>query len=124
MLIPRLAVGETVTVSRRLRQVEGQPSTLDMGGGKSLVLEGDPSTTGVIQDKRLKDLPFELIGTYTSTGAFRIDPIHKRAMFVHKGGKRLIVTYWCAVCSIRTYTPGICYCCQDETELDLRETTD
>ena len=29
-----------------------------------------------------------------------------------------------AVCSIRTYTPGICYCCQDETALDLREKFD
>jgi hypothetical protein len=32
-----------------------------------------------------------------------------------------MVTYWCAVCAIRTFTPGICWCCREETELDLLE---
>jgi hypothetical protein len=45
-------------------------------------------------------------------------------MFVHQGGKRLFVTYWCDVCSIRTYTPGLCLCCRKETDLDLRESLD
>lgn len=105
-------------------QPDGQAATLAVQGGKTVTLEGDPSTTGVIQDKRLKGLTFELLGAYTPSGAFRIDPIHKQAMFVRKDGKKLFVTYWCAICSIRTYTPGICYCCQDETELDLREKID
>jgi hypothetical protein len=54
-------------------------------------------------------------------GLFRVGPLHKRAMFVHQAGKRLMVTYWCAVCSIRTFTPGVCMCCQDETALDFKE---
>jgi hypothetical protein len=32
-----------------------------------------------------------------------------------------VITYWCDVCSIRTYTPGKCWCCQQETTLDLRD---
>ena len=32
-----------------------------------------------------------------------------------------MVTYWCEVCAIRSYTPGLCVCCRDETTLDLRD---
>lgn len=92
--------------------------------GKNVILEGDEQTTGVLRDARLKNEEFEVIGQYTPSGSLRILPIHKRGMYVLKDGKRLFVTYWCAVCSIRTYTPGICWCCQDETALDLREKLD
>ena len=54
-------------------------------------------------------------------GRFTINPIHKRALFTYKDGRRLMVTYWCDVCAIRTYTPGICWCCREETALDLIE---
>jgi hypothetical protein len=50
-----------------------------------------------------------------------VDPIHLKAMFVYRGGRRLVVTYWCAICSIRTFTPGTCVCCQEETDLDPRD---
>lgn len=72
-------------------------------------------------DKRLAGVDFEVKGAYTTPNRFRIDPIHTKAMFVHKGGKRLYITYWCDVCSIRSYAPGKCWCCQEDTELDLRE---
>lgn len=108
----------------RLTLSEGQPSRLAMDGGKTVTLEGDIPTDGVLHDARLQDEVFEFIGAYPAPDVFRIDPIHKRSMYVLKDGKKLFVTYWCAVCSIRTYTPGICYCCQDETALDLREKFD
>ena len=38
-----------------------------------------------------------------------------------KDGHVKVITYWCDVCSIRTYTPGPCWCCQKETLLDLRD---
>ena len=63
----------------------------------------------------------EVFGIPSMNGKFRVDPIHKRNMFVHKEGKRLMISYWCSVCSIRTWQPGSCLCCQDETELDLGE---
>jgi hypothetical protein len=64
---------------------------------------------------------FEAIGHFNSPDHFEIDPIHTRSMFVHKDGQRLMITYWCDVCYIRTYTPGTCVCCQKYTDLDLRE---
>jgi hypothetical protein len=64
------------------------------------------------------------VGERGQGGVFVVDPIHKKAMFVVRGGKRLFVTYWCDICSIRTYTPGKCWCCQEETELDIRERYD
>jgi hypothetical protein len=32
-----------------------------------------------------------------------------------------MVTYWCQVSYIRTYAPGECWCCQDDTALDLKD---
>lgn len=115
---------QPTSVRGRLTQKESEPSTLTLADGKSVRLEGDGQTTGVLQDARLKDADFETLGSYQPNGAFLIEPIHKRAIFVHKDGKRLYVTYWCAVCAIRTYTPGQCWCCQDDTALDLREKLD
>jgi len=61
------------------------------------------------------------IKTLAQVGHFEVDPIHTRAMFVHKDGKRLTISYWCEVCYIRTYTPGTCVCCQKYTDLDLKD---
>jgi hypothetical protein len=93
----------------------------ELGGVK---LEGDESTMGVLHDPRLRGMEIAVIGEQISPDAFRIRPIHERALFVHKDGKRLFVTYWCEVCAIRTYTPGKCVCCQDDTALDLKEKLD
>ncbi len=112
------------SVRGRLTQTESKPSSLTLSDGKSVALEGDGQTTGVLGDPRLAGADFEVLGSFLPSGVFRIDPIHKRAVFVHKDGKRLYVTYWCAVCAIRTYTPGQCWCCQDDTALDLREKLD
>jgi hypothetical protein len=30
-----------------------------------------------------------------------------------------LVSYWCDICTIRSYTPGPCVCCQKDTTLDL-----
>jgi hypothetical protein len=77
-----------------------------------------------LRDERVIGSEFELVGERGQGGVFVVDPIHKKAMFVVRGGKRLFVTYWCDICSIRTYTPGKCWCCQEETELDIRERYD
>ena len=111
------------TLRGRLNHDGGSP-TLLLPGGRKIPLNGDEQTSGVLRDARLKNADFEIAGGYNSSGEFEIEPIHKRGMYVWKDGKRLFVTYWCAVCSIRTYTPGICWCCQDETALDLLEKLD
>jgi hypothetical protein len=89
-----------------------------------IALHGDDPTMGVLRDKRLDGVDLEAIGHFESPDRFEVDGIHTRALFVHKDGKRLMITYWCDVCYIRTYTPGVCWCCQKYTDLDLRESDD
>ena len=105
----------------RLRQLSGNKSALETASGKLVEVRGDEPTTGVLNDRRLAGQDLELIGERKSTDLFLVDPIHTKAMFVHKDGKRYFITYWCDICSIRTYTPGKCWCCQEETRIDLRE---
>jgi len=124
--LPALAWSEDapVTLRGKLTQDPGQDPVLTVEGGKRIKLEGDEQTAGVLRDERLKDIDFEVMGHMEGPTTMKILPIHKRAMYVHQNGKRLFVTYWCAVCSIRTYTPGVCWCCQDQTALDLKEKLD
>jgi len=87
-------------------------------------LTGDEPTLGVIRDPRVIGLELEVVGEARGSGSLEIGPIHKKALYAIKNGQRLFVTYWCDICSIRTYTPGQCWCCQEQTELDLRERYD
>lgn len=103
-----------------IKTSDNQPA-LDPGDHKLVQLKGDEATVAVLNDPRIAGSDFEAIGHFDSPGHFMIDPITSRSMYVHKGGKRLMVTYWCDVCYIRTYTPGKCVCCQKWTDLDLRE---
>jgi hypothetical protein len=96
-------------------------TVLTTADGRTILLDGDESTRSVLNDERLRGMDFEALGHFTAANRFLIDPIYKRAMFVHKDGKRLFITYWCNVCYIRTYTPGNCRCCQKYTDLDLTE---
>lgn len=98
----------------------GDTPVLRTTGGKRIPLEGDAETTGVLKDERLKGADFEAAGEFLDSGRFRVGPIHKKSMWIWKDDQRLMITYWCEVCSIRTYTPGICMCCQEETVVDLR----
>jgi hypothetical protein len=119
ILLALPALGEARKESLRGKLIDG--SKLQTAEGRIITLEGDEPTKGVLKDPRVIGSDFEVVGTFTAPDTMQIEPIHTRSMFVHKDGKRLMVTYWCDVCYIRTYTPGICWCCQDETELDLIE---
>ena len=101
----------------------GKPA-LETAPHKLVSLEGDEPTMAVLRDERLAGADLEAVGKFTRPDVFTVDPIYKRALFVHKDGKRLYITYWCDTCSIRTYSPGKCWCCQQETNLDLRESLD
>lgn len=114
------AAGGTENIKGTLTRAPGGAPLLRMADGKLVHLEGDKDTIGVIKDARLHEEQFEARGEWLGPDRFRIGPIHTKAMWVHRNGERLLITYWCEVCSIRTYTPGICWCCQQETELDLR----
>jgi hypothetical protein len=111
-----------VSLRGKLIQPEGRPA-IETAEHKVVRLEAsDEPIGGVLADKRLAGSDVEVLGHYAAPDRFVVDPVHTRPVFVHKGGKRLYVTYWCEVCAIRTYTPGKCWCCQKETDLDLRET--
>ena len=90
-------------------------------GGREWRLEADAASQAVLSGPRVHAELFEAAGVETPPDVFRIDPIHKKAMFVVRGGKPLVITYWCEVCAIRTYSPGKCQCCQEETALDPRD---
>ena len=124
LVISGVALAATVpglSIRGKLTRSSDNSPALELANHKVVYLTGDEPTTGVLNDKRLLGTDFEAIGHYNSPDHFEIDPIHERAMFVHKDGKRLMITYWCDVCFIRTYTPGACWCCQKYTDLDLRE---
>ncbi len=89
--------------------------------GKLIQLSGDDATMGVLRDDRVLKIAedFEADGHFIAGDKFAINPIHTRALFLYHDGKKEMITYWCDVCYIRTYTPGKCWCCQDETKLDL-----
>lgn len=112
------------TLRGKLAQQGGQPAIETADHGR-VALEGDRETKLVLNDTRLAGADIQVKGKFIGPGKstqakFQVDAIHTRAVHVHKNGKALTVTYWCDVCAIRTYTPGKCLCCQDETELDLR----
>lgn len=84
-------------------------------------LEADPETTGVLTDGRLSGADVEVLGQRESDRLFRVDPIQASAIFVYRDRRKWRITYWCDVCSIRTYCPGKCTNCQKETDLDPRD---
>jgi hypothetical protein len=107
------------TIRGKLAQRNGKP-VLELNDQRTVPLNGDVPTLGILNDKRLAGADLEAAGHFADS-AFIVDPIHTKALHVHKDGRRKTISYWCDTCSIRTYTPGICWCCQQETELDLQD---
>ena len=115
------AEGAGKVLRGRLTQRDGQAPVLTLPNGQVVGLDGDEPTRGVLKDDRLKDTDFEVRGDFRQPGQFEIQPIHTRSLFVWQKGERLMVTYWCDICYIRTFTPGVCWCCQENTRLDLKD---
>src|SRR6266542_2301210 len=88
------------TMRCKLVQHEGKPA-LETADRKFIALEGDHDTEGILKDKRLANADLEAKGHFTSGDRFTVDPIHTKALFVHKDGKRYAITYWCDLCAIR-----------------------
>ena len=101
----------------RLTQINGQAQL--QVDGRMFHVSGDSPTDKILHDERLNGRVFEVKGHVSEPGGFAINPIETRPMVVIDGAKRSRVTYYCDVCSIRTYSPGPCMCCQAETRLDL-----
>jgi hypothetical protein len=101
-------------------EVEGGRPVLKTPAGVLIRLEGDAATRSVLADPRLHGRRLEFLGRLQAPDRFEVGPIHLKSMYVVEGNRRLLISYWCDVCAIRTYTPGKCQCCQEETELELR----
>ena len=80
--------------------------------GKKVTLAGDEFSEGQLRDPRLAGREWEFEGKFAADGNFTI-----YKLFTLKEDKRHRVTYYCEVCHIYTHEPGLCMCCQDETEL-------
>lgn len=105
----------------KLTRRDGLPPAIELPDHRLVAVDGDEPTRGILNDKRLAGADLEAAGHFTGPGNFVVDPIHTKALHVYKDGKRRSISYWCSTCSIRTYTPGNCVCCQQETELDLQD---
>ncbi|HZT31818.1 MAG TPA: hypothetical protein VFA33_18160 [Bryobacteraceae bacterium] len=110
-----------VSVRGTLTQKPGQGPTLETASHQTIFLSGDEGTMKVLNDPRVRGFDLEAKGHFTAPDKFQVDPLYTKAMFVHKDGHLKVITYWCDTCSIRTYAPGPCWCCQQETTLDLRD---
>lgn len=121
LLAPMAHLRAETRAALRGRLLAGEPPRLRTPDGREWTLQADEESLAVLRDERVRSETFEARGVVLPPSGLRIDPIHKKAMFVVRGGKPLVITYWCEVCAIRTYSPGKCQCCQDETALDPRD---
>jgi hypothetical protein len=119
-----LLAAETSGAALRGRLVSAGRPMVETADGRRVPVDGDEQVRGVLRDARVIGNDFEVIGHMDAQGVFQAAPIHENPLFVYRNGQRLYVTYWCDVCAIRTRTPGVCWCCQEETELDLRDRKD
>jgi hypothetical protein len=94
---------------------------IDTADHKHVSLSADELTTKILLDARLNNSDFEVRGHFTTPDHFDVDPFEKRPAYIYVDGKRKVVSYWCDVCYIRTYSPGKCWCCQKYTDLDPQD---
>lgn len=121
-LAPALAAQPTRTAVRGILQREPKHA-LKTPDGKLVTLQGESDALAVLTDPRVIGLDFEAEGAFDGP-VFEIAPMHTSPLYIYKAGQRLLVTYWCDVCAIRTYSPGSCWCCQEDTAFDPRDRKD
>jgi hypothetical protein len=116
------AAAQPESLRGRLVAAEGKPPVIETAAHKLVTVAGDSESLEVLGDARLAGADIELLGRFDAPEHFTVGPFYtSKSILVHKDGKIYTVSYWCPVCSIRTYTPGKCRCCREETHLDLEE---
>src|ERR1700686_3224378 len=83
----------TTTVRGKLTQRDDKPA-LELSDHRSIALDGDESTRGVLKDKRLAGADMEAAGHFVNPNLFQVGPIYTKALHVYKNGKRLSISYW------------------------------
>lgn len=109
----------SAVVRGKLIVKDGQPTVIETAERKLVKLEGDDHTSKVLSDPRINGFEAQIKGRFASPDRFVIDPPHTHPMLVNQDGHLKLVSYWCDICTIRSYTPGPCVCCQKDTTLDL-----
>ncbi|MDE0260926.1 MAG: hypothetical protein OXJ37_00790 [Bryobacterales bacterium] len=92
----------------------GEKLQLALASGGTLDLELDEGLDLTMRDPQLAKRLWELRGQRQDGGRFAVEKI-----FTVKDGELHRVTYYCEICHITTHEPGLCMCCQGDT--DLRE---
>ncbi len=121
--------GKVVELGTHLKQTIQVPMDADFGkgvvalvtdSGEVFPLIKDIRSRGFFMDQRLRDRPMELhVHKYARLPFVRLFDAYSL-----KEGKKFKVDYWCTVCSIATFEPGPCPCCQDEIEFRERPATE
>lgn len=94
--------------------VDGQPLQLALASGGTVELDLDEGLELTMRDPQLAKRLWEVRGERQDGGRFVVEKI-----FTVKDGELHRVTYYCEICHITTHEPGLCMCCQGDT--DLRE---
>jgi hypothetical protein len=114
------AESKTEIIEGKLIVHAGAAAVLETAEHQTVELDGDTPTQKVLHDDRLNGMTVHATGHFTAAGKFILDPKH--GLLVHTGGGAAkAITYWCKVCSLRSYTPGPCACCGGDTDLDLQD---
>lgn len=108
------AAGSQILRGRLAGAVDGEPLRLLTLDGEPVELVADSGLDRTLRDPQLADRTWELRGSLLDDGRFGVERI-----FTVKDGQIHRVTYYCLICHITTHEPGICMCCQGDT--DLRE---
>ncbi|MDE0124034.1 MAG: hypothetical protein OXN97_05590 [Bryobacterales bacterium] len=94
--------------------VVGEALRLALASGGTVELELDEGLELTMRDPQLAERLWEVRGRHQEDGRLVVEKI-----FTVKDGELHRVTYYCEICHITTHEPGLCMCCQGDT--DLRE---
>lgn len=108
-----LRAADRTAVRGAIETPEDGPVYLITESGKKLELEIEEADAfHTFHDPELADRTWELEGFHKDGDKFEV-----LRLFTIKDGKRFHVTYYCEICHIVSYRPGMCMCCQEDVEL-------
>ena len=92
--------------------VDGEPLRLVTDDGVAVELVSDEGLERTMRDPQLAQRRWEVRGQFGEDGRLHVEKI-----FTVKDGDLYRVTYYCEICHITTHEPGLCMCCQGDTDL-------
>ncbi|HYK90514.1 MAG TPA: hypothetical protein VE398_17200 [Acidobacteriota bacterium] len=112
-------IGAAATLDGKV-VVEGRnPPQLQLQDKRIQLSIADDSIGETLRDHRVAGKQMRLVGKFRDDGSFEVTDF----FVVHPDGLYRII-YFCNVCHITAFKPGICICCQQPTELEEVPLTD